>query len=157
MRKSILILLAALALSCNGNAQQKDYPVQKTDAQWKAQLSPAEYQVLRRSGTERAFTSELLKVSEPGTFVCAACGNELYKTRDKFNSGTGWPSFDRAYKDENLDYRRDPSAGPGAIEVLCGKCGGHLGHIFNDGPKETTGKRHCINGVAMDFIPEERP
>lgn len=156
MKKIVLLIFTVFALGCNGNAQknisQEQYPVQKTDAEWKAELSSQEYQVLRKKGTERAFTSELLNVKEPGTFVCAACGNELYRTEHKFNSGTGWPSFDRAFRDENLVYRPDRSFGYSAIEVLCADCGGHLGHIFNDGPEETTGKRHCINGVAMNFV-----
>lgn len=153
MNKLILILFF-IGLGCNGKAQQS-FPVEKHEDQWKAELTSAEYHVLRKAGTEPAFTSDLLQISEPGTFVCAACGNPLYKTENKFDSGTGWPSFDRAYKDENLFYRKDPSLGVSAVEVLCANCGGHLGHIFNDGPKETTGKRHCINGVAMDFIPTD--
>ena len=155
MKKSILLVFTLMALGCNSNAQKtssKQFPIQKTDMEWKAELSLQEYKVLRGKGTERAFTSELLDVKEPGTFVCAACGNELYRTEHKFNSGTGWPSFDRAYKDEYLVYRPDNSFGYSAIEVLCADCGGHLGHIFNDGPKKTTGKRHCINGIAMDFV-----
>ena len=156
MKKIALLIFSLFVLSCDGNAQKnsarESFPVQKTDAEWKAELSPQEYQVLRKKGTERAFTSELLNVKDAGTFVCAACGNELYRTENKFNSGTGWPSFDRAYKDENLVYRTDRSYGYWAVEVLCGNCGGHLGHIFKDGPKETTGKRHCINGIALDFV-----
>lgn len=159
MNKILIFFLAAVALSCNSNGQegqqvQKDYPISKSEAEWKSELSRAEFQVLRKKGTERAFSSELNRISEPGTFVCAACGNALYKTRNKFESGTGWPSFDRPIAEENVDYRPDRTGGFPATEVLCSKCGGHLGHVFNDGPKETTGKRHCINGVAMNFIPD---
>ena len=156
MKKTILFIFSLMALGCNSYAQKsaekQQFPIQKSESEWKAELSSQEFQVLRKKGTERAFTSELLDVKEPGTFVCAACGNELYRTEHKFNSGTGWPSFDRAFNDDNLVYRRDNSYGYTAIEVRCADCGGHLGHIFNDGPKETTGKRHCINGIAMDFV-----
>ena len=162
--KKILIftLLSAFLISCNGNAQKKsaknsseNYEVNKTEAEWKKELSSEEFDVLRNAATERPFSSELNNIKKPGTFVCAACGNELYKTEHKFMSGTGWPSFDRpieggvAYgSDSKLGYQRD--------EVHCARCGGHLGHVFNDGPQETTGKRHCINGVAMDFNPENK-
>lgn len=157
MKNILLVLIAFISFGCNGNAQdknQKNYAVAKTDSEWRKELSTAEYQVLRKGGTERAFSSELNNVSEPGTFVCAACGNALYKTRHKFDSGTGWPSFDRPISEENVDYRPDRTGGFPATEVLCSSCGGHLGHVFNDGPKRTTGKRHCINGIAMDFVPD---
>jgi len=163
MKKLLLFsIFTAFLISCNGNAQKnsdkdsaESYEVNKTEAEWKEELTSEEFQILRKAGTERPFSSELNDIKKPGTFVCAACGNELYKTEHKFMSGTGWPSFDRpmengvAYgSDSKLGYQRD--------EVHCAKCGGHLGHVFNDGPKETTGKRHCINGVAMDFKPEEK-
>lgn len=158
MKKVLLIFFSVLLLSCNGNAQdskkQKTYPVSKSEAEWKAELSPAQFAVLREKGTERAFSSKLNRIESPGTFICAACGNELYKTKNKFDSGTGWPSFDRPISEDNVDYRPDRTGGYPATEVLCGQCGGHLGHVFNDGPKNTTGKRHCVNGVAMNFIPE---
>lgn len=159
MKKSLLLFLTVLVLSCNGTAQQqetKQYPVSKSEAQWKQELSPQEYYILREAGTEKAFSSDLLRINEPGTFVCAACGNPLYKTKHKFDSGTGWPSFDRALNDDNVDYRPDRIGGLQATEVLCARCGGHLGHVFNDGPRQTTGKRHCINGDAMNFIPDDR-
>lgn len=158
MKRTFLLLLAAITLSCNSNAQrnkeQKKYPVTKTEAQWKADLTPEEFRVLRKGGTEPAFSSKLNDIYEPGTFVCAACENPLYRSENKFDSGTGWPSFDRPIDEKNVDYRPDRIGGMKAIEVACANCGGHLGHVFNDGPKETTGKRHCINGVAMDFIPD---
>ncbi|MFV9482223.1 peptide-methionine (R)-S-oxide reductase MsrB [Christiangramia sp. ASW11-125] len=157
----ILSLMATFLFSCNGNAQKdstkessKSYEVTKSKEEWKAELTSQEYAVLREAATERPYSSDLLDIKEPGTFVCAACGNELYENEHKFESGTGWPSFDRAIEggvaygsDSKLGYQRD--------EVHCAKCGGHLGHVFNDGPRETTGKRHCINGVAMDFEPKK--
>lgn len=161
MKKIMLFtVLASFLISCNGNAQKnsdkessKNYEVSKSEEEWKNELTSQEFAVLRKAATETPFTSDLLDIKEPGTFICAACGNELYKTRHKFESGTGWPSFDRAVEggvaygsDSKLGYQRD--------EVHCARCGGHLGHVFNDGPKETTGKRHCINGVAMDFKPD---
>ncbi len=153
--------MATFLFSCNGNAQKdstkessKSYEVTKSKEEWKAELTSQEYAVLREAATERPYSSDLLDIKEPGTFVCAACGNELYENEHKFESGTGWPSFDRAIEggvaygsDSKLGYQRD--------EVHCAKCGGHLGHVFNDGPRETTGKRHCINGVAMDFEPKK--
>ena len=139
---SYLLIVLALSLnSCQSNAQKKpkaeQFEIQKSEKEWKQELSNEEYYILRQAGTEKPFSSELNNIKEPGTFVCAACENPLYKTKHKFESGTGWPSFDRN-------------------EVLCAKCGGHLGHVFNDGPKETTGKRYCMNGDAMDFVPETK-
>ncbi len=158
MKSIFIVVFSFLLLSCNSSAQdskkQKTYPVSKTEAEWKAELSPAAFKVLREKGTERAFSSKLNRVEEPGTFVCAACGNELYETKHKFDSGTGWPSFDRPLSEANVDYRPDRTGGFSALEVICANCGGHLGHVFNDGPRNTTGKRHCINGVAMNFVPK---
>ncbi|WP_443096479.1 peptide-methionine (R)-S-oxide reductase [Salinimicrobium tongyeongense] len=111
MKLTISIIILVLSLGCNSNAQeannQKTYPVSKTEAQWKSELTAAEFQVLRKKGTERAFSSPLNRIEQPGTFVCAACGNELYQTRHKFESGTGWPSFDRPADEKNVDYRPD--------------------------------------------------
>ncbi len=156
--KPILSLVIICSLwSCQSSAQKesktKDFEITKTDEEWKAELTPMEYEILRKAGTERAFTSELLDIKESGTFVCAACQNPLYETKHKFESGSGWPSFDRAIEG-SLAYSSDRKLGYKREELLCGKCGGHLGHVFNDGPRETTGKRHCINGVALDFIPK---
>ncbi|MFD2518991.1 peptide-methionine (R)-S-oxide reductase MsrB [Salinimicrobium flavum] len=157
MKNLLLLLFTLLLAGCEGNAQKQEdqFPVSRTEAEWKEELSPQEFQVLRKKGTERAFSSELNNITEPGTFVCAACGNALYKTEHKFESGTGWPSFDRAFDEENVVYRPDRTGGFPATEVLCARCGGHLGHVFNDGPKQTTGKRHCLNGIALDFIPDK--
>ncbi|MBT8263650.1 MAG: peptide-methionine (R)-S-oxide reductase MsrB [Bacteroidia bacterium] len=158
MKQIVLIALCAMFMSCNTKAQKREkeetiFPVTKTEAEWKSELTEMEYYVLREAGTERAFTSELNKNYEPGTYVCAACQTPLFKSEHKFDSGTGWPSFDREIKG-NVMYDTDYKLGYGRTEELCASCGGHLGHIFNDGPKDTTGKRHCINGVALDFIPK---
>ncbi len=161
MKKLLLLtIFSVFLISCNGNAQKKSngetaekYEINKTEAEWKETLTSEEFEVLRKAGTERPFSSELNDIKKPGTFVCAACGNELYKTEHKFMSGTGWPSFDRAI-DGGVAYGSDSKLGYQRDEVHCARCGGHLGHVFNDGPRETTGKRHCINGIAMDFKPE---
>lgn len=161
MKKLIILAISALMLSCNGNAQKdsksktEEFPVSKTAEEWKKELTDEEFAVLRNAATERPFSSDLNNIKESGTFVCAACGNELYKTKHKFMSGTGWPSFDRAI-DGGVAYGSDTKLGYQRDEVHCARCGGHLGHVFNDGPRETTGKRHCINGIAMDFIPENK-
>lgn len=159
MKKILSLLCLVTLFACNGNAQDKNtkkaYPVSKTEAEWKKELTAQEFNVLRNAATERAFTSELLDIKDPGTFVCAACGNELYETKHKFKSGTGWPSFDRAI-DGGVAYGSDTKLGYQRDEVHCADCGGHLGHVFNDGPRETTGKRHCINGVAMNFVPADK-
>lgn len=156
MKRLFFLVFSLILLSCNSSAQeskkQKNYPVSKSEAEWMAELSPAEFQVLRKKGTERAYSSKLNRVEEPGTFVCAACGQELYRTKNKFESGTGWPSFDKPIAEEKVAYQPDMTA----LEVLCANCGGHLGHRFHDGPRQTTGKRHCINGVALNFIPDEK-
>lgn len=133
--------------------KQEVFPVVKTDAQWKSQLSKMQYFVLRNAGTERAFSSDLNKNYTIGTYYCAACQTPLFKSDHKFDSGTGWPSFDREIKG-NVNYDVDYNLGYARSEEHCATCGGHLGHVFNDGPRETTGKRHCINGVALQFKAE---
>jgi peptide-methionine (R)-S-oxide reductase len=154
-----LCLLAVSLWSCNTKAQnnsQKEttYAVVKTDAEWKAQLSELEYYVLRQAGTERAFTSPLDKIYEPGTYHCKACDIKLYESEHKFDSGTGWPSFDRGI-DANLELDVDYKIGYARTELKCSNCGSHLGHKFDDGPRNTTGKRHCINGAALTFKPKK--
>ena len=158
MKKITSIFILVLMISCVGNAQnsseekKKTYKVEKTDIEWKKLLSPQAYYVLREAGTERAFTSPLNDMKKEGTFVCAACNTPLYKSEHKFDSGTGWPSFDRAVKN-NVELDVDYKIGYARTELKCNTCGGHLGHSFDDGPRETTGKRHCINGVALKFVP----
>lgn len=157
--KNILaIFIFGALLSCQSNAQNKEqkkntYKVVKTDAQWKELLTKAQYQILREAGTERAGTSPLNNVKEKGTLICAACNAPLYLNQNKFDSGTGWPSYDQAIKgqvERDVDYK----IGYARTELKCATCGSHLGHEFDDGPRATTGKRHCINGLALTFIPE---
>ena len=128
------------------------FKVTKTDEEWKAQLTPDQYYILRHKETERPFTGEYYKHFENGVYVCAACGNPLFKSDAKFDSECGWPSFDQAIKGSVI-YEDDSSHGLQRTEVMCANCGGHLGHVFDDGPKETTGNRFCTNSVSIKFIP----
>ena len=123
----------------------------KTDAEWKSQLTPEQYDVLRREGTEYAFTSPLNDVHDKGTFQCAGCELPVFSSAQKFDSGTGWPSFWAPIKKENVIEETDKSAGMTRTKVSCARCEGHLGHVFDDGPKPT-GLRYCMNGVAMKFV-----
>ena len=155
-RKFIRLLLAGamvpLASACGRTAEAKDsFPYTLSEAQWRKRLTDAEYRVLREEGTERAYSSPLNEEKRSGIYTCAGCDNRLFSSRTKFESGTGWPSFYRPLKggvgtstDYKLAYPR--------TEVHCARCGGHLGHVFDDGPAPT-GKRYCMNGVALDFIP----
>ena len=150
-----MLAFAFTLLSCNGQTTSKEdvvFPVTKTDVEWKAELSEIEYYVLREAGTERPFTSPLDKNYSVGTYVCAACQTPLFKSENKFDSRSGWPSFDKAIEG-NVAYDVDYNIGVARTEEHCATCGGHLGHVFDDGPRDTTGKRHCINGAALDFIP----
>ena len=129
------------------------FQVEHTDDEWKKRLSPAAYAVLRQHGTERAFTSPLNREKRTGTFVCAGCGQELFASGDKYESGSGWPSFIRPLANA-VGKDTDESHGMVRTEVHCAKCGGHLGHVFDDGPRPT-GERFCMNGVALDFHPDQ--
>ena len=133
-------------------AQKKEtFKINKTEAEWKSELTDIQFYVLRKEGTERAFSSPLDKNYSEGIYVCAGCDTPLFHSKNKFNSGSGWPSFDAEIKG-NIAYTIDYNIGVARVEEHCANCGGHLGHLFNDGPKNTTGKRHCINGVALKFI-----
>ena len=132
--------------------QENQYEVQKTEQEWKETLSPEAFKVLRKHGTERAGTSPLDKVYDEGTYVCAGCGQPLFSSDTKFNSGTGWPSFYQPLEDA-IDTTVDRSLFMTRTEVHCSRCGGHLGHVFGDGPKPT-GQRYCMNGVSLKFVPE---
>lgn len=148
--------MGLILFSCNGNAQKetkKNYKISKTEAEWKSELTDMEFYVLRKAGTEPAFSSPLNKNYKKGIYVCAACDTPLFKSEHKYDSGSGWPSFDREIKG-NVAFGTDRDLGYTRVEEHCATCGSHLGHVFNDGPK-TTGKRHCINGVALKFIPEK--
>ena len=128
--------------------------VKKSEQEWREQLTPEQYEVVRNKGTEAPFTSELNNVKNEGTFVCVACGQPLFSSSDKFESGTGWPSFDQPLEGEAVDTASDNSFLMRRTEVLCSRCDTHLGHVFNDGPRDTTGERYCINGCALEFKPE---
>lgn len=128
-----------------------DFPIRYSDAEWKRRLTGEQYYILRKAGTERAFTSPLLKEKRKGTFTCAGCALPVYRSADKYDSGTGWPSFTRAIRDA-VATKTDLTLGMVRREVHCRRCGGHLGHVFSDGPPPT-GTRHCINGDALGFMP----
>jgi peptide-methionine (R)-S-oxide reductase len=160
MKKYLILFIVVIFYSCNSLGQKKpvqkqiSYPITKTDSAWKAELTDMEYYVLRKAGTERPFSSPLNKNHITGTYVCAACKTSLFKSDHKFDSGSGWPSFDREIEG-HVAFTIDYDLGYARTEEHCATCGGHLGHVFDDGPRNTTGKRHCVNGVALKFIPEE--
>lgn len=143
---------ASFLAACGSSpAEAKTFKVSYSDAEWRKRLTPAQYRILREEGTERPFTSPLDKEKRKGTFVCAGCGNELYSSETKFDSGTGWPSFYRPLTGA-IGTSTDFKLGYPRTEVHCADCGGHLGHVFKDGPKPT-GLRYCMNGDAMKFRP----
>jgi peptide-methionine (R)-S-oxide reductase len=163
-RSFIYLLLLMPVLACN--AQEKrttksnpdmktmdtnhKFEVQKSEEEWKKELTPEQYYVLREKGTERPFTSKFEEQWDGGTYVCAACGNELFSSDAKFDAGCGWPSFYDQLDSSKVVTQVDNSHGMRRVEILCGRCGSHLGHVFDDGPKPT-GLRYCVNGLSLDF------
>ncbi len=133
-------------------AEPETFPFTLSDAEWRQRLTPEQYQVMRGHGTERACTSPLNAEKRDGAYVCAGCGQVLFDTGAKFESGTGWPSFYQPAADDAVGTTKDRSFGMVRIEVHCSNCGSHLGHVFPDGPRPT-GDRYCINGVSLDFQP----
>ncbi|NAS12050.1 peptide-methionine (R)-S-oxide reductase MsrB [Poritiphilus flavus] len=166
MIRNILMAICIAFAGCKGVSQKKEmaedsskepqetFAVTKTEAEWRKELTDMEFYILRKAGTENPGSSELLNNKEKGTYVCAGCATPLFRSEHKFDSGTGWPSFDRTIEG-NVAYDVDYKIGYARTEEHCAVCGGHLGHVFDDGPRATTGKRHCINGAALDFIPDD--
>jgi peptide-methionine (R)-S-oxide reductase len=133
-------------------ADDKSEKVDKPDEEWRRELTPEQYRVLRQKGTERAFTGALWDDHAPGVYLCAGCGQELFRAAEKFESGSGWPSFWQPSSARAVDYERDQTHGMERVEVHCRRCGGHLGHVFQDGP-QPTGQRYCINSASLKKKP----
>lgn len=147
-------LLAGAAIGWKASAEDDGtYTVMKSEEEWRRLLSEAQYNVLREEGTERPFTSQLLEVKAKGIYHCAGCDQAVFESETKFDSGTGWPSFFREIEG-NVGFKEDNTLFMTRTEEHCSRCGGHLGHVFDDGP-EPTGERHCINGVALVFRPAD--
>jgi peptide methionine sulfoxide reductase msrA/msrB len=164
MKNIVIIVFFALLSSCSQSQESKSdktseekstsgYKIQKTDAEWKEQLTSKEYNVLIEKGTERAFTGDLLENKKAGEYTCKGCGNPLFSDESKFKSGTGWPSFDAVINSSAIAEHLDNSYGTTRGEIVCNSCGGHLGHVFNDGPT-STGLRYCVNSCSLNFIEE---
>ena len=148
---NLIVIIIPFFLSCQETKEIKKYNVSMSDSEWKNVLPETSYNILRKSYTEPAFSSSLNFNKKSGYYACMGWKNPLYTSENKYDSGSGWPSFDREIKN-NIEYDVDYKIGYPRTELKCSNCGGHLGHMFNDGPRETTGKRHCINGAALIFI-----
>jgi methionine-R-sulfoxide reductase len=152
---TMMFLIAASVFAQSKEPSKKTMePIVKTEETWKKELTPEQYYVLRQKGTERPFTGKLLMNKEKGVYKCAACGNELFTDEMKFDSHCGWPSFDKEIAGGKIKTKEDHSHGMDRIEIMCARCGGHLGHLFDDGPT-LTGKRYCVNSLSLEFVPEK--
>jgi peptide-methionine (R)-S-oxide reductase len=167
-QSKILLLLAMLMIStlgaCQSGPKEKatptakanmTYNIKKSEADWRKELTPEQYKVMRDKGTERAFSGKYNKHKEEGVYTCAACGQELFSSETKFDSGTGWPSYYKPISKQAVAEVTDTEYGMVRTEVVCSNCGGHLGHVFNDGPKPT-GLRYCLNSVSLDFVKKDQ-
>lgn len=161
MKKVILFVALSVLYSCTVNSQSKNketktaandagYEINRTDEEWRAMLSPQQYHILREKGTDRPFTGKYYLHNEKGVYSCAGCGTELFTSEMKFDSECGWPSFDKEIAGGKIKKVEDRSHGMIRTEILCAKCGSHLGHLFDDGPT-LTGKRYCVNSTSIDF------
>ena len=167
MKKNIflftLLILTTSMISCaqqnikpnNSKGKEMNVNVQKSDKEWKESLTPEQYQILREKGTERPFTGKYWNFDEKGIYNCAACGQVLFDSDTKFDAGCGWPSFSDVVNNKNVILKDDYGFGMHRIEVMCSNCGGHLGHVFDDGPKPT-GQRFCINSDSIEFEKKEK-
>lgn len=159
MNKLFILSLFLVFMSCNTNAQKDnkkskaEFKVNKTEKEWKAELSPEQYRILREKGTERPHTGQYNLHFDKGIYTCAGCNEQLFESDSKFDAHCGWPSFDKAIEGK-VGYVKDKSLGMIRTEIICNNCGGHLGHVFNDGPT-ITGQRYCVNSLSLEFKEEK--